>query len=123
ALATPPYANAATRTDVPCAVSQTDCLVWHASFCSEGRRLIRTLLDRLHKTRTFVQSLRRFSVWFKRRFSVPACGLTPRRAQRRSRLAGGPRPWGGVVLTATSTARGFDQVGRCHVAAADGSML
>ena len=46
ALAMLLYANAVTPTDVPCAVLQTDCLAWPASFCSDRRHLIRTMVNR-----------------------------------------------------------------------------
>ena len=82
ALATPRSANAATRTDAPSAVSQTGCLAWHVPFCGDRRCLIRTLLDRPHKTGTIARRANNvFWLMFlssvKRRFSVPACWITP----------------------------------------------
>jgi hypothetical protein len=50
ALAMPLYASAATRTDVPSVVSQTGCLAWHACCCNARRCLIRSLVDRPHRT-------------------------------------------------------------------------
>jgi hypothetical protein len=74
---------------------QTDCLVWLVSCCRSKRRLTRSMAAVPHSIVTPSHngkaSCDSFSVWLKRRFSVPACDSAPRRAQWRSRLTEGHR--------------------------------
>ena len=81
------YANAATRTAGPSAVSQTDCLAWPASAATDAVRSALRSASRIERANS--QHDKRSPVFLfglKRRFSAPACRLAPRRAQRRSRL-------------------------------------
>ena len=108
ALATPHCVDAGTRTGVLSAASQIDSLQWLASSCNDRLCLTPTSARPPDHKRPFVfdQDNRCFSVRPQGRFSVPTCRTTLRRAQRRSRLAGGHRrSRRNAVLTAASTAR------------------
>ena len=108
-LATPQCVDAGTRTDVLSAASQIDSLQWLASSCNDRLCFTPTSARPPDHKRPFVfdQDNRCFSVRPQGRFSVPTCRTTLRRAQLRSRLAGGHRrSRRNAVLTAASTARG-----------------
>src|SRR5271166_1108685 len=108
------YADAATRTVAPSAVSQTDCLAWLVSSCSDRRRLTRSLVSRPNNKPAAVRhALRPASV---SRFGWSAVSPSrPADRHRATRSGGQDWPQATVrreaVLTGASTARGFDQVG------------
>ena len=121
------YVNAVTRTDGPSAVSQTDSFPWRAFSWSGRPCLILTSIRRLQRKSSTPgcrptlpvanpDRICEFLGSAGRRFSVPACESTTRRAQRRSRLAEGHRlKRREAVLTAASTARASITSGSaCH---------
>ena len=114
-LAMPPCASVVTRMVARCAVSGTDYLVWLASYCRSKRRLTRGMATMQHSKVNLFHSGKApddsFSVRLKRRFSVPACDLAPRRAQRRSRLAEGHRGATRSGLDGREHGAKLDQVG------------
>ena len=108
APATPHCADAGTRMDALFAALQIDSSQWHASSCNDRLCLIPTSARlQAHKAALLLgQDDSCFSVRPAGRFSVPTCAPTLRRAQRRSRLAGGHRRRRrNAVLTDASTAR------------------
>src|SRR5271157_6064142 len=106
------YADAATRTVAPSAVSQTDCLAWLVSSCSDRRRLTRSLVSRPNNKPAAVRhALRPASV---SRFGWSAVSPSrPADRHRATRSGGQDWPQATVrreaVLTVASTARGLNR--------------
>ena len=97
-------------------VSPIDCLPWHVSFCSDRRRLIRTLADLPHngpskraRTSCGYGAVSLFGL--SARFSVPACEIdvAPRTAAVKTGRKATVRRV--AVLTAARTVRGSIRLG------------